>query len=149
MDSSFFNLGTHSVPRLLIPILFIFTTLATKGYDLESHFSITVDSGSSSETYFLGTQGATNTNGLNFPYAIVLTSSQFGENLPPHSQSVLLSTFDPDVGDEHTYSLISGLGGEDNSAFTLVGSELRPVVTFDSSVKNTYNVRIIPLTLQA
>ena len=105
--------------------------------------AITIEAaGGGTETYFLGTQGATNTDGLNFPYAILLSKSDFNENQALGGQVITLSARDPDVGDEHEFGLVAGAGGEDNAAFTLVGNQLRSNATYDHEVKNAYSVRI-------
>ena len=50
--------------------------------------SITIEAaGGGQETYYLGTQGATNLDGLNYPYAILLSKSDFNENQPLGGQS--------------------------------------------------------------
>ena len=105
--------------------------------------SITIEAaGGGQETYYLGTQGATNLDGLNYPYAILLSKSDFNENQPLGGQSITLSARDPDVGDEHEFGLVAGSGGEDNGAFTLVGNELRSNATYDFEAKNSYSVLI-------
>ena len=66
--------------------------------------SITIEAtGGGQETYYLGSQGATNLDGLNYPYAILLSKSDFDENKPLGGQSITLSALDPDVGDEHEF----------------------------------------------
>ena len=105
--------------------------------------SITIEAaGGGQETYYLGSQGATNLDGLNYPYAILLSKSDFNENQPLGGQSITLSARDPDVGDEHEFGLVTGSGGEDNGAFTLVGNELRSNATYDFEAKNSYSVLI-------
>ena len=94
------------------------------------------------ETYIILGPGTQNYDGYNFPTDIVLSSSSFLENQTGGAQFVNISTIDPDIGDEHVYGLISGTGGEDNAAFTLVDDKLYSTVLFDASVKSTYNVRI-------
>ena len=76
------------------------------------------------ETYIILGPGTQNYDGYNFPTDIVLSSSSFLENQTGGAQFVNISTIDPDIGDEHVYGLISGTGGEDNAAFTLVDDKL-------------------------
>ncbi|MDA9120191.1 putative Ig domain-containing protein [Opitutales bacterium] len=105
--------------------------------------SITIEAaGGGQETYYLGSQGATNLDGLNYPYAILLSKSDFDENKPLGGQSINLSALDPDIGDEHEFGLVAGTGGEDNAMFTLVGNELRSNATYDFEAKNTFSVLI-------
>ena len=93
------------------------------------------------ETYILLGTGTTNYEGYNFPSDIVLSKSDFDENVST-VQSITLSVIDPDIGDEHEFGLVDGEGGEDNSAFTIVGNELRSNIVFDYDVQNTYSVLI-------
>ncbi len=105
--------------------------------------SITIEAaGGGQETYYLGSQGATNLDGLNYPYAILLSKSDFNENQPLGAQSITLSVLDPDIGDEHEFGLVDAEGGEDNHMFTLVGNELRSNATYDFEAKNSYSVLI-------
>ncbi len=50
-----------------------------------------------------------------------------------------LSTTDPDGGDTHTYSLVSGTGSTNNGSFSISGNELR---TAASLTAGSYSVRI-------
>ena len=94
------------------------------------------------ETYVLLGTGTTDYEGYNFPEDILLSRSNFNENLAPGAQSITLSARDPDVGDEHEFGLVAGTGGEDNAAFTLVGNELRSNATYDFEAKSNYSVLI-------
>ena len=53
-----------------------------------------------------------------------------------------LSTVDPDAGDTHTYSLVSGAGSTDNASFTIVGTQLRTAAAFDYETKSSYSIRV-------
>ncbi|MBG31086.1 MAG: hypothetical protein CMI31_13975 [Opitutae bacterium] len=93
------------------------------------------------ETYILIGVGTTSYEGYNFPKDILLSQPSYNENVAP-GQVIILSVKDADIGDEHEFGLVTGTGGEDNAAFTLVGNELRSNATYDFEVKNQYNVRI-------
>jgi hypothetical protein len=123
--------------------LLVLATSSSSLWANNDQLSITIEAaGGGQETYYLGTQGATNLDGLNYPYAILLSKSDFNENQPLGGQSITLSARDPDVGDEHEFGLVAGSGGEDNGAFTLVGNELRSNATYDFEDKNSYSVLI-------
>jgi len=96
----------------------------------------------SSESYHIATQGAVRMDGLNFPYAILLSSSTLSGNIPVGSQIISLSALDPDVTDEHDFGFVSGPGGEDNSAFLLSSNQLQPKSVLDASLKSQYSLRI-------
>ena len=93
------------------------------------------------ETHILIGVGTTSFEGYNFPKDVFLSKPDFDENVAP-GQVITLSVKDPDIGDEHEFGLVVGVGGEDNSAFTLVGNELRSNATYDYEAKNSYSVRI-------
>ncbi|WP_312124592.1 InlB B-repeat-containing protein [Lysinibacillus boronitolerans] len=71
---------------------------------------------------------------------ILLNSTSVAENQPPGTTVGALSTTSPDAGG--TYSLVNGLGDNNNSSFTIVGNELRTNSSFDYERKNSYSVRI-------
>jgi hypothetical protein len=52
------------------------------------------------------------------------------------------TTIDPDVGDTHTYSLVSGAGDNDNASFTIDGDHLKTAAVFDYETKSSYTIRI-------
>ena len=58
---------------------------------------------------------------------LLVSASTFDENIVSGSAVAALSSTDPDAGDTHTYSLVSGDGDTDNSAFTIDGDQLKIV----------------------
>ena len=53
------------------------------------------------------------------------------------------SAGDPNVGDTHTFSLVSGTGGTDNASFTLSSAGvLKNAVVFDRETKSSYSIRV-------
>ena len=85
---------------------------------------------------FTSIGGASN----NTPTAISLSNSSInqsatGINIPVGS----LSTTDADVGDTHTYSLVSGAGSADNASFNISGNSLRTGAVLAAG---TYNIRV-------
>jgi gliding motility-associated-like protein len=53
-----------------------------------------------------------------------------------------LTTTDPDVGDTHTYTLVSGAGSTSNANFTISGNQLKAGVIFSYITQSTYSIRI-------
>ncbi len=76
------------------------------------------------------------------PTDLALSTTTVDENVPANSVVGTLSTTDPDAGDTFTYSLVSGTGSTDNSAFTIVNNELRINAIPNFEVKPSYSVRI-------
>ncbi|QNI94103.1 RTX toxin determinant A [Synechococcus sp. A15-127] len=79
--------------------------------------------------------------GLNDSF-VVLSVSTFDENLTPGSAVATLITTDPDSGDTHAYSLVTGDGDADNSAFTIDGDQLKIVDSPDFETKSSYSIRV-------
>jgi RHS repeat-associated protein len=52
------------------------------------------------------------------------------------------SSTDPDVGDSHTYQLVSGVGDTDNAAFSIAGDKLQIGASSDFEAKSTYSIRV-------
>ena len=48
----------------------------------------------------------------------------------------------PDAINTFTYSLVSGSGSTDNSAFNISGNALRTSSSFDFETKSSYSVRV-------
>ncbi len=42
----------------------------------------------------------------------------------------------------HTYTLVSGVGDDDNGQFTIAGDQLQTAATYDSDVKDSYKIRV-------
>jgi len=76
------------------------------------------------------------------PTNIALSSSSINENNSINDIIGAFSTTDPDAGDTHTYSLVSGTGSTDNSSFNISGSNLRASAVFDYETKSSYSIRV-------
>jgi Ca2+-binding RTX toxin-like protein len=84
-----------------------------------------------------------NVNNLNEqPTALSLSNTSINENVAAGSTVGTFSTTDPDTGNIFTYSLVSGTGSTDNSAFTIVDNQLRINASPDFETKNNYSVRV-------
>ena len=70
------------------------------------------------------------------------STSTFNENIEGGSAIATLSTTDPDVGDTHSYSLITGDGDTNNGAFTIDGDHLKIVDSPDFETKSSYSIRV-------
>ena len=76
------------------------------------------------------------------PYDITLSKSDINENIDASSAVASLSSSDPDAGDSLTYSLVSGSGDDDNSAFTIEGDQLKIIQSPDFESKSAYAIRL-------
>ena len=87
--------------------------------------------------YYFGTAQA-NTS----PTNINLTNSTIPESTATGSIVGILSSVDANVGDVHTYSLVSGTGSTDNSRFVINGNQLLVGALAALNGPNTYSLRI-------
>lgn len=76
------------------------------------------------------------------PTDIALSSMTIDENNAPGATIGTLSATDADAGQTHTFSLVSGAGSTDNSAFTITGNSLTINAPADFETKNSYSIRI-------
>jgi uncharacterized repeat protein (TIGR01451 family) len=120
-------------------------------YDPNGQFEYLQAGGSTTDSFTYtvsdgngGTDTATVTitiNGVNdAPTDISLDNSIVAENQPSGTAVGNFSTTDPDAGDTHTYSLVSGDGDADNALFSIVGNQLQTAAVFDYEIKNSYSI---------
>jgi len=76
------------------------------------------------------------------PTDIELSNSTIVENAAIGTAVGNLSAVDPDIGDTHTFTLVTGAGSGDNSLFQIVGNELRTAAVLDYETGATRSVRI-------
>ena len=80
-------------------------------------------------------------DGNELPSSLVLVGNTIAENLPSNTYIGALQGTDPDSGAVLSYSLVSGLGGEDNSSFILNGTAISSAMPFDFETKSLYSIR--------
>lgn len=76
------------------------------------------------------------------PTGISLSTTTINDAISIGTTVATLSTSDPDTGDTHTYSLVTGTGDGDNSSFTISGNSLVSAETFDASSQSTLTIRV-------
>ncbi|GIW78482.1 MAG: hypothetical protein KatS3mg105_0289 [Gemmatales bacterium] len=76
------------------------------------------------------------------PTDINLSNNTVAENQPTGTLVGTLSTVDPDVGDTHTYALVSGPGSTDNALFQIVGNQLQTNAVLNFEAKSTLSIRV-------
>jgi ELWxxDGT repeat protein len=76
------------------------------------------------------------------PTDIGLSSTNVAEKAGSNAIIGSLTTIDPDAGNTFTYTLVSGIGSTDNSAFNISDSTLRATDSFDFESKSSYTLRI-------
>ena len=76
------------------------------------------------------------------PTRIDATSASFLESLPVASVVTTLVAADQDIGDTISFSLVSGVGSDDNGEFLVSGNQLLSQNAFDFETKSSYRVRV-------
>lgn len=76
------------------------------------------------------------------PTDIGLSNASIPENSGANASVGTLSTIDSDTGNTYVYSLVTGTGDVDNTAFNIVGDELRATNNLVFATQSTYTVRI-------
>jgi murein DD-endopeptidase MepM/ murein hydrolase activator NlpD len=76
------------------------------------------------------------------PTAVILSNATVKENQPAGTTIGDFSATDPDAGDSHRFTLVSGSGSADNPAFKINGSLLQTNTVFDFEKRSTYTLRV-------
>jgi VCBS repeat-containing protein len=76
------------------------------------------------------------------PTNLALSSTNVNENVAANTVIGTFTTTDPSATDTFTYSLVSGTGGADNSAFTISGNQLQIKASPDFEAKSAYNILV-------
>ena len=76
------------------------------------------------------------------PTDLDLDNKTIDENVEPNSVVGTFSTTDPDSGDSFTYTLVTGDGDTDNSAFTINGDQLQINDSPDYETQSSYSIRV-------
>ncbi|MFN6297148.1 MAG: cadherin repeat domain-containing protein [Microcystis sp.] len=76
------------------------------------------------------------------PTDLLLSATTVNENVPVNTVIGTFSSTDPDTGNTFTYSLVTGTGDTDNSAFSIVGNQLQINNSPDFETKNSYSIRV-------
>ena len=82
------------------------------------------------------------TNANEAPTDSALSAVSIEENNAANATVGSLSATDPDAGDTHTFTLVSGAGDTDNASFTIAGDELKLTPGADFEIQNSYSMRV-------
>jgi hypothetical protein len=114
-------------------------TLKTAASLAQGSYSIRVKTDDSKGGTFEKSFTVTVTGANQSPTDISLSSSSLSQNQPVGTAVGTFSTTDPDAGDTHTYSLVSGTGDTNNSSFSIDSTTLK---TAASLAQGTYSIRV-------
>ena len=76
------------------------------------------------------------------PTDLTLAPTAVAENQPAGALVGSLGAVDPDPGDTHAFTLVTGTGGSDNSSFSISGSSLRTAAVLDHEATPTRSIRV-------
>jgi hypothetical protein len=94
-------------------------------------------------TLVIQAQASSSSNPGNLaPTNILLDGSLVEENQAAGTIIGAFETQDPNANDTFTYTLASGIGGEDNGAFSIDESNLLTASIFNYEVKSNYSIRV-------
>ncbi|MCB9418994.1 MAG: cadherin domain-containing protein [Ardenticatenaceae bacterium] len=117
-------------------------TAAVFDYETKSSYSIRVRSTDDGDLWFEKVFTITVTDANDAPTGISLDNSSVAENQSVGTAVGSFSTTDPDTGDSHTYSLVTGTGDTGNSSFQIVGSQLQTNAIFNYETQSSYSIRV-------
>ncbi len=120
------------------------STLKTSGsfdFETKSSYSVRIRTHDGS-TGFAKAFAITVTNANDAPTGILLSDASVDENQPSGATVGALSSTDQDVGDSHSYSLVSGAGSADNASFTVDGTSLKTAASFNYEARSSYSIRV-------
>jgi hypothetical protein len=80
--------------------------------------------------------------GLLPPTDIALSNSALSENEPSGTTVGTFSVTDPEPGDRHRLTLVTGAGDADNGSFTIAGNTLRTAAILHYEHKSSYRIRV-------
>jgi hypothetical protein len=117
-------------------------TAASFNFEAKSSYTVRVRATDAGGLFTEKSFAITVTNVNEAPTDLALSPSSVAENQPAGTEVGTLSSTDEDNGDTHTYTLVAGLGSDDNGSFTIVGDKLKTAASFNYEVKNSYSVRV-------
>jgi hypothetical protein len=114
----------------------------TFNFEVKSTYRIRIRSTDASGLYIEKAFVITVNNTNDTPTNITLSAATVIENKPVRTLVGNLTTTDPDAGDTHTYSLVTGTGSTDNGDFVIDGNQLQTNIPFNFEAKSSYSIRV-------
>ena len=115
---------------------------ASPDFETKSSYSIRVRTTDQGGLLFEKNMSFTVNNLNEAPTNLTASTTAFNENITAGSTVVTLSSSDPDVSNIFIYSLVSGTGSTDNSAFSIIGNQLKINASPDFETKTSYSIRV-------
>jgi Ca2+-binding RTX toxin-like protein len=108
--------------------------------DLFVDYTVTIPAFSTISLQFSNLLSGGNVNQA--PTDLNLSNNSIDENVAANTVVGTFNSTDPDTGDTFIYSLVSGTGATDNSAFTIDGNQLQINTSLDFETKDSYSIRV-------
>jgi methionine-rich copper-binding protein CopC len=118
----------------------IASTIAEQG-STSGNYDITISTELDSRYSFILNHGTLTINN-NTPSDILFSADSINENNAIDAVIAQLSTTDDDSGQSHAYSLVAGIGDNDNGLFYINDDVLYTSVIFDHESVDTYSIRV-------
>lgn len=117
-------------------------TGAAFNFEAKSSYSIRLRTTDNGGLWYEKQFEVTINNANDVPTDIALSANEINENRLSRSFIGNFSTTDQDVANNFNYSFVSGAGDSDNTAFIIIGNELRSNRLFNYETKNVYSIRV-------
>ncbi len=117
-------------------------TASSLNFETKPSYSIRIRTTDNRQGFFEKVFTITVTNVQEAATDILLSATSIEENKPIGSEIATITNNDPDAGDVHLFTLVSGTGSTDNSQFEIVGNKLRSKAIFNYEIKSSYSIRI-------
>jgi len=120
---------------------------ASFDFETKSSYSIRIRTTDTADAYFekeftILINDMNEGGGNMAPTDVSMDNTTVDENLPSGTHVGRFTTIDPDLADEHTYSLVSGDGSVNNFSFMIRGDSLLSAEMFDYEAKVNYSIRV-------
>jgi RHS repeat-associated protein len=116
--------------------------LVSPNFETKSNYSLRVKTTDTGGLNIEKTLTVNITNINEAPTQLVLDTTSVAENSPIGTLVGKFTSTDPDLGDSHSYSLVTGNGSDDNPKFSIVNNELRLNISPDFETQSVYHLRV-------
>jgi len=137
------DLSTSLLPISVDGYFPLFTnTIAAENYGLLNGGDGTYETLTILNNTYYRPNGMANATNPASPTDITLSENRISEKATTNAIIGTLSTTDANLDDIHTYSLVAGVGADDNGNFSIVNNELRVNTILSAGTQDSHNIRI-------
>jgi hypothetical protein len=117
-------------------------TAAAFDFETKSSYSVRAQTDDGHGGTFQKAFTVTVTNVNEAPTDIAMSNTTVDENQPSGTTVGNLFADDPDAGDTHAWSLVTGTGDDDNASFQIAANTLKTAAVFSYAAKDSYSIRV-------